>query len=428
VLEEEEPVRFRLVALVKHNGEPSMASIFYGWWVVFACFFLGFYISGAVFAGFTAFFEPIAEEFGWSYTQISVAASIRGLEAGILAPIVGFLVDRFGPRKLIFCGTLTIGFGLILCSWTYSLPMLYGAFILIALGMSGCTGTVLMTAVANWFRRDVGKALGLMACGFGVGGILVLFIVWLIDLYHWRTTFVILGLGMWLLGIPLSLFVRHRPEPYGYFPDGWTSAEQGLTRMGQDGEVGFKEALKTKDFWHISIAEAIRMMVLIAVITHIMPYLSSLGMSRPGAALVATSLPLFSIIGRLGLGWLGDIFDKRYVMAGAYSLGGLGLVAFSYVQLTWLILPFLFFFSLSWGAAVLRGAILRERFGRVSFGKTLGLMMGLGTIVRIMGAPIAGWTYDTSGTYYPIWLVFAVTFAIAAVLILMIEPHREHAN
>jgi MFS family permease len=190
-----------------------MATIFYGWWIVFACFLLGFYISGAVVAGFTAFFEPIAEEFGWSYTQISVVGSIRGLEVGILAPIVGFLVDRFGPRKLIFCGSLTIGFGLILASWTYSLPMFYGAFILIALGMSACTATVLMTAVVNWFRRDLGKALGLMASGFGVGGILVLFIVRLIDLYHWRTTFVILGLGMWLLGIPLSLLVRHRPEP-----------------------------------------------------------------------------------------------------------------------------------------------------------------------------------------------------------------------
>ena len=76
----------------------------------------------------------------------------------------------------------------------------------------------------------------------------------------------------------------------------------------------------------------------------------------------------------------------------------------------------------------MRGAMLRERFGRVSFGKTLGLMLGLGTIVRIIGAPIAGWTYDTSGTYHPIWLVFAASFAIAAVLILMIDPHREQVN
>ena len=93
-----------------------MRKIFYGWWVVFACFFITFYIGGTAIFGFTAFFEPIAEETGWSYTQISIAASLRGLEMGILAPIMGFLVDRFGPRKLIFCGTLTVGFGFIFLS------------------------------------------------------------------------------------------------------------------------------------------------------------------------------------------------------------------------------------------------------------------------------------------------------------------------
>ena len=68
--------------------------VFYGWWIVFACFIIALYMSGVVFYGFTAIFEPIADEFGWSYTEISIAASIRGLEAGLLAPFVGLLVDR----------------------------------------------------------------------------------------------------------------------------------------------------------------------------------------------------------------------------------------------------------------------------------------------------------------------------------------------
>ncbi|GAI13917.1 unnamed protein product, partial [marine sediment metagenome] len=72
------------------------------------------------------------------------------------------------------------------------------------------------------------------------------------------------------------------------------------------------------------------MMIAMAVITHVMPYLGSLNIPRSRAALVATSIPLLSIIGRLGFGWLGDIFDKRYVMAGAYSLVGIGILAFSY--------------------------------------------------------------------------------------------------
>ena len=139
-----------------------MRKIFYGWWVVFACFLIAFYVSGAVMFGFTAFFEPIAKEFGWSYTQISLAASLRGLELGIFAPVMGLLVDRFGARRLLFCGTLSIGFGFILLSMISTLGMFYGAFILIGVGTSACTGTVLAPAVANWFKKDVGKALGIM--------------------------------------------------------------------------------------------------------------------------------------------------------------------------------------------------------------------------------------------------------------------------
>ena len=113
--------------------------IIYGWWIVLACSFIGLYVGGVVHFGFTAFFEPIREEFGWSYTQISFAASLRGLEMGIFSPVVGFLVDRFGPRKLMLWGIITVGFGLILLSLTHSLAMFYAAFLLIAFGASGCT-------------------------------------------------------------------------------------------------------------------------------------------------------------------------------------------------------------------------------------------------------------------------------------------------
>ena len=254
-----------------------MAGIFYGWWIVFACFLMAFYVGGALFYAFTAFFDPIVEEFGWSHTQVSIAFSLRGLEMGILAPIMGFLVDRFGSRKLIFSGTFFAGFSLILLGLTNSLGMFYSAFILLALGASGCASTVLMTAAAYWFRRNVGKAMGIVACGFGVGGILIPLIVWLIDLYQWRTALFILGLGMWALGIPLSFVIRHRPEQYGYSPDGEIPTEPGSIHGDLEGEEGtFKEALKSGNFWKIGVAEATRMMITMAVVTHMMPYLSRL--------------------------------------------------------------------------------------------------------------------------------------------------------
>ena len=163
-----------------------MASIFYGWWIVFGCFLIAFYVGGTALFGFTAFFDPIVEEFGWSYTQISLAFSLRGLEMGI-SPITGFLVDRFGVGWLTFFGTIIVGLALILLGLTNSLGMFYGAFFLLGLGAGGCGGAVLMTAVAHWFRKNVGRAMGIVTCGFGAGGIVIPVIVWLIELYHWRT-------------------------------------------------------------------------------------------------------------------------------------------------------------------------------------------------------------------------------------------------
>jgi MFS family permease len=398
--------------------------IFYGWWIVLACSLIVLYVAGIIFYGFTAFFVPIREEFGWSYTQISFAASLRGLEAGIFAPLVGFLVDRFGPRKLMLWGTIIVGFGLILLSFTQSLTTFYTSFLLIGFGAGGCTAVVSTTAVANWFHRKIGLALGVMGSGIGVSGLMILFIVGLIDLYHWRSALVILGLGMWALGIPLSLVVRNRPEHYGYRPDGAVSRPRVQAHEIQDKgvEISFGKAVKMRSFLYLNIAEAIRMMALLAVITHVMPYLSSVGMPRPTAALIAGAIPLISIIGRFGLGWLGDVFDKRYVMAMAICLISLGLLAFSYVHVSWVIVPFLFLFPIGIGGVlVLRGSIVREYFGRDSFGKMIGIIMGSASVGGIIGPTLAGWVFDTLESYYPIWLGLCGLTCLATVFILRMK-------
>ena len=116
----------------------SQFKIFYGWWIVGASLLIALYMGGAVFYGFTAFFEPIANEMGWSYTQISLAASLRGLEMGLLTPVVGILADRWGPRKLIFGGVLVTASSLLLLGSTKSLVMFYSAFALMSIGVSCC--------------------------------------------------------------------------------------------------------------------------------------------------------------------------------------------------------------------------------------------------------------------------------------------------
>lgn len=386
-----------------------MKKIFYGWWIVGACFLLGFYLGGVVFYGFTAFFEPIRREFGWSYAQISFAASLRGLELGLFAPIVGFLVDRFGSRTLIFLGTIIVGFGLILLSRTQSLTTFYVSFLLITFGAGGCTMVVSMTVVANWFQRRVGIALGVMASGAGASGLMVPLIVQLIDVYGWRTTLIVLGVGMWVLVIPVSLLIRDRPEKYGYLPDGEVSREplSSLEMKGEGVEIGLREALDNRAFWYLNILEIIRFIAVSAVAIHVMPYLSSMGIPRATAGIVAGAIPLFSIIGRFGFGWLGDLFGKRHAMAMTYAFIGVGLLAFCYVRVIWAVLLFLLIFPSGYGGGiVLRGAILREYFGRDSFGKIIGIVMGSGALGSIIGPTLAGLVFDTLGNYHVVWLGF----------------------
>jgi MFS family permease len=162
-----------------------------------------------------------------------------------------------------------------------------------------------------------------------------------------------------------------------------------------------------------------------AVITHIMPYLSSIGVARSTAGLVATASPLMSIGGRLSIGWLGDKSDRRRVAAGAFALMGLGLLSFGYASTagTWPLVPFLILFGMGYGGGfALRPSLPRDFFGRMNFGSIFGLLMGISMLGNVIGPPLAGWVFDNRGSYQNIWLVFAGLAAVALVSVLIISP------
>jgi MFS family permease len=323
-----------------------------------------------------------------------------------------------------------VGFGFILLSYTHTLAMFYASFVLISFGASGCTSVVTMTAVANWFQKKIGIALGIMGSGIGAGGFIVFLIVRLIDLYQWRSTLIILGFGMLVLGIPLSFAIRNRPEDYGFLPDGQIlnpPVQTSETRV-KNVEIGFKEALKMRAFLILSIAEAIRQLTIHAVIFHVMPYLSSIGVSRATGGMVAGAVPIIGIVGRFGFGWLSDFIDKRRVLAATFLLIALGVLAFGHAYLGgWLIFLFLIFFPLGHGGAmVVRGAIVREYFGKSSFGKMMGVMMGSGAIGGIIGPTLAGWAFDVYGSYHLIWLLLFGLCCLATVSVLRIKKVSSH--
>jgi len=409
--------------------------VFYGWWIVAASFVTALYTGGAIFYGFTAFFDPIIKNMGWSYTQVSLAASLRGMEMGIFAPFIGILVDRLGPRRLVFAGGIILATGLALLSITTCLPMFYGAFTLLAIGMSACTGTVILTAIANWFRRRIGLATGLAICGYGFSGLLVPVITRLIAVYEWRVAAIILSIGMIIIVLPLSLVFRHKPEHYGYLPDGQTGTaadvENQAIMQPAEIDVGAKEAIRGGTFWRLGFSYMYQIMVTSAVVTHVMPYLGSVGISRSISSLVAMGIPLASVIGRLGLGWLGDKYDRRFVSSAGFALIGLGTLFFGHVSAAdmWMVLPFLLLVGVGYGGGnSLRPSLIREYFGRTNFGTVFGLLMGIGGLGSILGSTLPGWVYDNWGGYQGIWYLLAGLSVVAVALVLSIPRTTTEAK
>ncbi len=417
------------------DSDQKHSKVFYGWYIVSASILITLYTHGIVQFGFTAVFEPIAEEFGWSYASISLASSLRGLEVGLLAPVIGILVDRWGPRRLIFGGSIIICGGLLLLSRVSSLAMFYGAFALIAIGMSTCTGTVFMTTVINWFRRNAGLAIGIAASGTGLAGIMVPVLTKLIDVLQWRMAMVTVGLGMLVIVLPLSLLFRHKPEHYGYKPDGEVSSvaetmKVQVSTVAAGVNISASQAIRKRAFWHITISAMCQHFVLNAVITHMMPYLSSLGVTRSVSSFVALVLPFVSIGGRLSSSWLGDIFDRRQVAAVSFLSMTAGLLFFGYIttERIWLLVPFIITLSLGWGINnTTRIALLRDHFGRSNFGTILGFLSGIAMIGNISGAPLAGWVFDTWGSYQGAWLSSSVLTLLGAALMFTIPSYSESA-
>ena len=425
------------------KDRPRRKGIFYGWWIVITAAIMHFFGGGTFYYGFTVFFNPIKETFGWSAAVTSVAFTLQRLEQGIIGPVAGFLVDRLGPRKLMLAGWTTVGLGFFLMSRINSLWAFYGTFLVVAVGMSFASGLVSNTAIANWFSRRRSRALTIAFLGPGLSGVLVPLLASLIGQFGWRETLTFAGVVLWVIGLPLSLVMRHKPSQYGYLPDGETKKTMNDPTTTSNGrplsqtiEVGSgastanfttKGALKTPAFWLLSFAFFFQQVGTSAVMVHIVPYLESVKVPTAIAATVVTGMTLASLIGRLGLGLLGDFTNKRYLIAAALGLQTVGLFIFSTISAdkVWLLIIFLLTFGPGYGGPIpLRPALQADYFGTKSFGTIMGLTAVISMAGGLVSPVVAGWIFDVTGSYRLAWQIFTLITLPAIPLMVLARPPK----
>ena len=401
--------------------------VFYGWYIVGASFLLNAYIATAFAYGFQVFFLPLIREFGWTRTATSGAFSLRSVESGFAAPLMGILVDRIGARPVILVSVVIAGAGMFLMSVINSLLMFYIALMIISLGMSGGSHGVTWTSViAKWFRRLRGRATGLAVMGPMIGGPLVVLVALLEEELGWRAALRVLGVGFWVIGVPTALVARSRPQDYGQLPDGdlpenaagpappegiRTTAPESLDRSVDEG-FSAREVLRTKVFWSIALILGIHGLGQSGLLVHQVALFQSRGYTAAEAASTVAVLTALSGVGRFAGGALMDKLEWQWVVVGVLGgqVAGLGVlvIATSY----WQALASMALLGIAFGAAIsLRPLLVGVLFGTRAFGSVLGLLQSASIATGVLGPIILGGVFDRYDTYTPALIGFSVLSA-----------------
>jgi len=406
--------------------------IFYGWWIVMATSLIHFWGAGTFFYSFTAFFNPIINEFGWSYTATSIAAALRSVEGGIASPLIGFATDRYGSKKLLVTGAVLSGFGFILFSRISSLWSFYSVFILLSVGVSLLFPIPGWTAVANWFVKSRGMAMGILSGAIGMGGMLIYLINWFLENFGWRSTLVIIGVGFWVITIPCAFIVRHDPESLNLLPDGEEPKKtvkdhsEGPTTDSAAEQQSFtlSQVLKTRAFWTLAAIVTVSGGAMHSVMVHIMPYFISADLGRSKASLIASLMVVVSVLGRFGLGWFSTRVDSKMLVAFGLLLQASGLILMIWADTFWRAMLFVFTFGPGYGGLItLRLTLQAEYFGRKAYGSIQGSLMAIMVLGSMSGPVLTGMVYDAYKTYDSAWLVMAVlTFLSIPLALTMRRP------
>ena len=275
---------------MKRSNKPNISTkprIFYGWWIVLGGMLGMFLSAGFNFHGLNAFVIPVSTTYGVSLVAVTTVLSVARIETAFIGPLEGYLVDRFGPRLMMFIGVPLMGAGFLLLSLASSFAAFVAILFLgVIIGSSVGFGSPIVAAVANWWQRSRGRAFGIMWLGLSAGAIIVPVINQFIERFGWRTTVQVMGMAVFVLGLPVAAIMRHKPEQYGMLPDGddpALEAEQSATASDdkhpthgvpggqQVRDLTLKEALKASSFWYFALSYGIRIGVTSAVAINLLP-------------------------------------------------------------------------------------------------------------------------------------------------------------
>lgn len=399
--------------------ETVKQKFFYGYVIVILGLFINMVLGGTLYT-FSVFFEPLSTEFGWTRAATSGAFSLYMILHGFLYIVTGKMNDKLGPRIVMSLCGLLMGLGYMMMALTrdiWHIYLFYG--VIIAVGMSG--GYVPLTStVTRWFTGNSKRGLmvGISVAGVGLGTMIFPPLArWLIDSYGWKTSYVVIGVAVLVIIMSAAQFLKRAPEQLINSLDNLSSIDT------QQQGFSLQKALKTRQFWLITLAYFGFGFILQAIMVHIVMHVTGLDIPSTSAATMFIVLGGASVCARILMGSLADSIGNRTIVTGSFILLVIALLCLFIAREMWMFYIFGALFGFGWGGMVTsQSPIIADLFGMRSHGLILGMIVSTITFGSAVGPVIAGAIYDSSKSYTAAFIVCVVFAVMGIILSLLLRP------
>jgi len=415
---------------------------YYGWTIVgLATISMSFWFG--IRTTFSVFFVALIDHFPWSRAEAAGAQSIAMLVYMVMAPVIGTLVDRMGPRKTILPGILMTGLGFLLCTQIRSLFQFYLFFgVIVGIGVTCLSIAPFTVLLAHWFEHRRGTANGLASMGIGTGVLFfVPFMQYLISSQGWQCAYFIFGLLVLMIPLPLNAFLlRHTPKELGLFPDGESSKteeEIDLKEGNQTGMVSlsppredtaFQSIVKSPRFWTLLLFPSLVSFGAYFIIVHHVKYLADQGVDKIWAASLFAGIGAWSGGFRFFWGWFSDRKGREIAFTLGmicFTLGVLFLLLFETIHTSLVLYLFAACFGSGWGAtAPLFMSIAADLYKGKNFGWIYGTLEGVLGIGAALGAYVGGAIFDRTGSYFWGFILIMIFNLISIPLVWFVAPRK----
>jgi MFS family permease len=386
--------------------------------------------------GFTVFFLPLSQDLNLSRTSTSLAFSLARAEGAFEGPIVGYLLNRYGPKPIMIAAVLLMGVGYLLLSQVQN----YATFLIVYLGLislahAGGFMHAPMVLINTWFIRHRARAITISSSAFGLGGVLVAPVLSVIvQAWGWRWGAAIGGVLFLIIGLPLCLTIHRSPEGMGLLPDGDAPikvepGKDGDERKGQgEVDVTVPEALRSFAFWGSVLAAGLRNGSYHAIAVHFVPLMVWKGLSQPQAALLLSVYAFLGMAFTLILGWFADRANKPRMTACILVVAGGAMFLPIVGDSLWALCLFTMFFAAVETTFPLGWAVVGDLFGRKHYAMIRGYMTLFYTWGGVIGPVIAGAIFDRWQTYEPLLWSLVIVFMMAGALFASLNRSWQKAT